>query len=357
MFEECLCHNSSLWKDGPLDVELCDWNIISASVPLGVLAVSLPFHLLKIISQRKVFLSSNSWSKLNIVRLTVTLVILVLNILFTLMESCPTLRTLLIILACLTAVLKTTLLVEVVKSRATTSKTILCFWSVNTATYLPYIILEFTKEAPDNKYFGAALVAAMALSAGMLVLQWFVYQDKQTTAEDGESYAGQLMFSWLDFLFKKGFKHEIPVTDIPRLPKILTVRKLIGTFEKSYQSRGTGGEGTRKLLMALFTSFGSKFMGGAVLRALNDIFLFISPMIIRQLLSVIETKAEASAGYFWCVLLFVSAIAATLISGQFFAKMYQTGFQMRTAVMAAVFKKYKSLMILIKYYIIFISGL
>ena len=272
--------------------------------------------------------------------------ILVLNILFSLMESCPTLRILLIILTCLTAVLKTTLLVEVVKSRVTTSKTILCFWLVNTAAYLPYIILEFTKESPDNKYFGAALIAAMALSAGMLVLQCVVYQDKETTAEDGVSYAGQLMFSWLDFLFKKSFKHEIPVTDIPRLPKILTVRKLIGKFEKSYQSRGTGGEGgevTRKLLIALFNSFGSKFMVGAVLRAVNDIFRFISPLIIQQLLSVIETKAEASAGYFWCVLLFVSAIAASLISGQFFAKMYQTGFQMRTAVMAAVFKKYGSL--------------
>ena len=123
------------------------------------------------------------------------------------------------------------------------------------------------------------------------------------------------------------------------LPKILTVRKLIGTFEKSYKAGRAGGQGTKKLLMALFRSFGSKFMIGAFLRAVNDIFLFISPLIIQQLLSVIETEADASAGYFWCVLLFVSAIAATLISGQFFANMYQSGFQMRTAVMAAVFKK------------------
>ena len=340
MFESCHCHNSSLWKDGPVDVELCDWNIISASVPLGILAISLPFHLLNIISKRKEFLSSsNSWSKLNISRLIVTLMILVLNILFSIMESCTSLRTLLTIFACLTAVLKTSLLVSVVKSKATTSKAILCFWMVNTAIYLPYIIIEFNQHAHDDKYFGAALILAMVLSAGMLFLQCFAYQDSQARGEDGESYVGQLMFSWLDFLFVKGFKHEIPVTDIPRLPKILTVRKLIGRFEKSYQAGGAGGQGTKKLLMALFKTFGSKFMIGAFLRAVNDIFLFISPLIIQQLLGVIETEAEASAGYFWCVLLFVSAIAASLISGQFFANMYQSGFQMRTAVMAAVFKK------------------
>ena len=341
MFEDCHCHNSSLWKDGPVDVELCDWNIISASVPLAILALSLPVILLNIISQRKAFLSSNSWSKLNILRLSVTLVVLVLNILFSIMESCSSLRTLLIIFASLTAVLKITLLVLTVKSKATTSRIILCFWMVNTAIYLPYIIIEFNQEADHNKYFGAALIAALVLSAGMLVLQCFVYQDIQTRGEDGESYVGQLMFSWLDFLFVKGFKHEIPITDIPRLPKILTVRKLIERFEKFYQA-GTGGQGTRKLLMALFKSFGFKFMIGAVLRAVNDIFLFISPLIIQQLLGVIESEADASSGYFWCVLLFVTAIAATLISGQFFANMYQSGFQMRTAVMAAVFKKYEN---------------
>ena len=324
-------------------MELCDWNIISASVPLAILLLSLPFHLLRIITNRKLFLSSsNSWSKLNILRLTVSLVILVLNILFSIMEPCPSLRTLLIILASLTAVLKTTLLVSVVKTRRTTSKTILCFWTLATAIYLPYIIREFDQEVHDNKYFGAALILALVLSAGMLVLQCFAYQASHTRGEDGQSYAGLLLFAWLDFLFVRGFKHEIPVTDIPSLPKILNVRKLIGRFEKFYQA-GAGGQGTTKLLVALFKSFGSNFMIGAVLRAINDIFLFTSPLIIQQLLSVIETKADASAGYFWCVLLFLSAIATSLVSGRFFACMYQSGFQMRTAVMAAVFKKYKKI--------------
>ena len=352
MFEECHCHNSSLWKDGPVDVQLCDWSIISASVPLGVLVVSLPFHLINIISNRKVFLSSNSWSKLSILRLTVTLVILILNILFSIMEPCPSLRTLLIILASLTAVLKTTLLVSVVKSRETTSRTILCFWVLTTAVYLPYIILEFKSETTDNKYFGAALIVAMVLSAVMLVLQCFAYQEKQTTAEDGYSYVGQLMFSWLDFLFKKGFRHEIPVTDLPKLPKVLNVRKLIGRFEESYLA--TGGRGTRKLLMALLKSFGFKFISGGFLRIVNDIIMFLSPLIIQKLLNVIENELDASDGYFWCVLLYLNGMAASLISGQFFATMYQSGFQMRTAVMAAVFKKYKSLLILIKRFLLFV---
>ena len=335
MFDECLCHNSSLWEGGPLDIELCLWVVISTSVPLAVLVISMPFLVLNIISKRKVFSSSDSWGKLNMARLTVTVVILILNILFSILEPCPSLRTLAIILSSLTTVLKVTLLVSVVKLQVTTSKTILIFWLLNSCVYVPNIILEFSKNDAD-KYYGPAMIAALVLSVVMLILQCFVYQRRDTSGEDGSSYVGKLMFSWLDFLFKKGFKQEIPVTDIPTLPEILHVQQLIRTFENSYTAEGGG---VRKLVLALFKSFGSKFMIGAFLRAVNDVFLFVSPLIIQKLLNVIETNGDPATGYFWCTVLFVSAIAASLVSGQFFANMYQSGFQMRTAVMSAVFKK------------------
>ena len=80
-------------------------------------------------------------------------------------------------------------------------------------------------------------------------------------------------------------------------------------------------------------------MSGALLVAVKDIILFINPLIIQQLLNVIETDSDISAGYFWCLLLVLSGLAASLTTAQFHASIYQTGFQMRTAVMAAVFKK------------------
>ena len=27
MFETCECHNSSLWREGPLDISLCSWSL------------------------------------------------------------------------------------------------------------------------------------------------------------------------------------------------------------------------------------------------------------------------------------------------------------------------------------------
>ena len=69
------------------------------------------------------------------------------------------------------------------------------------------------------------------------------------------------------------------------------------------------------------------------------ILLFSNPLTIQQLLSVIETDSDVSAGYFWSLLLVLSGLAASLTTAQFHASIYQTGFQMRTAVMAAVFKK------------------
>ena len=86
MFDECPCHDSPLWKDGPVNLELCHWTIISTSVPLALLLITIPVHILNIIAHRRVFSISGSWTKLNMVRIAMTAVIMILNILYSMKE-------------------------------------------------------------------------------------------------------------------------------------------------------------------------------------------------------------------------------------------------------------------------------
>mgnify|MGYP002049095677 CR=1 FL=1 len=86
----------------------------------------------------------------------------------------------------------------------------------------------------------------------------------------------------------------------------------------------------------MFQCFGGKFIIGSILRAVNDIFLFLSPLILRKLLSVMENDEDVTRGYFWCVMLLLTAAAQAVISAQYFRFMFQTGLQRRAAVMRRI---------------------
>ena len=78
---------------------------------------------------------------------------------------------------------------------------------------------------------------------------------------------------------------------------------------------------------------------GTILRAVNDVLLFLGPLILRKILNLMETGKSPSEGYFWCFLLLLNAVTQSIISSQYFRAMFQAGFQMRTAVMSSIFKK------------------
>ena len=140
----------------------------------------------------------------------------------------------------------------------------------------------------------------------------------------------------MDFLFIKGFRGKIEYCEIPQLPSILNVQEIIQTFEKNYKVHYRG---IKKIIIPLVSSFGLRFILGTILRAINDVLLFLGPLILRKILNVMESGKSPSEGYFWCFLLLLNALTQSIISCQYFRAMYQAGFQMRTAVMSSIFKK------------------
>ena len=166
--------------------------------------------------------------------------------------------------------------------------------------------------------------------------QYFTYHDSESNSEEGASFLSQLFFNWLDFLFIKGFRGKIEYCEIPQLPSILNVQEIIQTFEKNYKVHYRG---IKKIIIPLVSSFGLRFILGTILRAINDVLLFLGPLILRKILNVMESGKSLSEGYFWCILLLLNALTQSIISCQYFRAMYQAGFQMRTAVMSSIFKK------------------
>ena len=137
MLGECLHSSSSLWE---CELELCDWVLLRVFLPLSVLVFSLPVHLLNI-TKRKVHLSSSHWTRLDLARLLVTVVILIINISSSRLESCPGLSLPLVLLSSLTSGL-----IIVLQLKMGASKTILLFWLVNSIIYLQRVMTELRRE-------------------------------------------------------------------------------------------------------------------------------------------------------------------------------------------------------------------
>ena len=117
-------------------------------VPLALVTISTPFHILTFIKSRKVKISEE-WKKLNITRVILTATFLVINILLSLTEECRNLRVLFACLSSITAAFKLISLTAVIKSRSLTSKTFPLFWLIMIAIYIVNIIINANSEEFD----------------------------------------------------------------------------------------------------------------------------------------------------------------------------------------------------------------
>ena len=274
------------------------------------------------------------WTKINVCNIVVTAIFLILHLVSSLSVQCWDLRLVTVTLACLTALIKISSLVIKVKSGAFTSKTFLFFWTLMSVIYTVNVIRDNAIKQGYDLYVPIHGVT-LALSLVLLLSQWFPYQAGDN-GEEQASFLSILLFSWLDYLFIKGFRNTIEYEEIPKLPRILNVENIIINFKGYYKENLRG---FKKILLPLFHCFGGKFIMGSILRAVNDIFLFLSPLILRKLLSVMEQGDDVTQGYFWCVMLLLTAATQAVISAQYFRFMYQAGFQMRAAVMSTIFRK------------------
>ena len=329
------CNCSYLIEAGPLTISHCSWSVVSTVTPLIILLLSLPSNLYNYIRSRRYKKLEIQWTKFKASLVILTLLQFILILLTKFHQQCSGESIVTVILVGLTLVMKVTHLLLVMRSGARTSKTFFYFWLLMIGVSL--VDAVFCQQNISNierpvKFF------ILILSCVLFVFQWFCFDKEDSRGEESCSHASSLSFQWLDFLFVKGFSKNIEFDDIPSLPSFMKVSEIIRSFEENYKVDAT--QDINKLLITLLKSFGGRLLIGSGLRLVNDVLLFLCPLILRTLLKVIESEETASEdGYYWCLLLLITAATQTVVMTQYFKSMAQVGFQMRTAVMSAIFKK------------------
>ena len=165
--------------------------------------------------------------------------------------------------------------------------------------------------------------------------------------------------------FLKGYKQPLGLKDLPTITRKLNVSNILSIFLENYKSstkkegkKEEGGKMSTSTLTVLLKSFGGSFALAAFLRLLNDILLYMTPLVFRKIVRAIENQEETWKGYMWCGLLILTATAQITISNHYFRyflssktiivnififiifrQSFVAAFQMRTAIASAIYRK------------------
>ncbi|XP_043784901.1 multidrug resistance-associated protein 1 [Apis laboriosa] len=181
--------------------------------------------------------------------------------------------------------------------------------------------------------------------------------------EQKSSFPGKIFFSWFDSMAWKGFKKPLEITDLWSINPEDTAKEIVPKFEKYWKknsqkrnnvqnTKASFRKGssqvnfnneykkkTSSVLPPLCKAFGATFLFGAVLKFVQDIITFVSPQILQLLIDFIKGREPLWKGYFYAVLLLITAIFQTLVLSQYFHRMFLVGLRIRTALIAAIYRK------------------
>uniref|UniRef100_A0A4W6CQJ0 ATP-binding cassette, sub-family C (CFTR/MRP), member 2 n=1 Tax=Lates calcarifer TaxID=8187 RepID=A0A4W6CQJ0_LATCA len=94
------------------------------------------------------------------------------------------------------------------------------------------------------------------------------------------------------------------------------------------------------LITTIYKTFKWILIESALFKLLQDLLAFASPQLLKLMVSFIQDKSRyAWEGYLYAVLLLAVALLQSLFLQQYFQRCFVLGMKVRTAIMAAVYKK------------------
>lgn len=212
--------------------------------------------------------------------------------------------------------------------------------------------------------------------------------------ETTSSFLSRITFNWYNRIIVKGYKHPLELEDLWELNKVDKTKHIHDLFEKNMiqevkkakkalekrrqkkaykrQTRELmnglssapsqdvlileekGKKGKKKnpkpglekdfpkswLITVLFKTFWPILLKSAFFKLVHDLLVFVSPQILKLLVAfTANTDLFEWQGYLYAVLLMVTALIQSLCLQQYFQGCFVLGMRVRTALMAAVYKK------------------
>ncbi|CAI8018869.1 Multidrug resistance-associated protein 1 [Geodia barretti] len=215
---------------------------------------------------------------------------------------------------------------------------------------------------------------------------------KKPCPEESATFLSRITWWWLNGLIWRGWRKDLEYSDLTDLNPQDKSAVVAGNFQKSWESevhrtqKPVAGGGRRKgyqpvsiqddneasvdssprqptsegdtvvrvvpssrqrrreaepsLVLALLKSFWPVLLASAFFKLVQDLLNFVSPQVLKLLITFTEDRDEPDwKGYFYAALLFVTAVVQSLFLHQYFHRCFTLGMRMRSAIVAAIYKK------------------
>ncbi|XP_054185067.1 multidrug resistance-associated protein 1 isoform X39 [Homo sapiens] len=197
--------------------------------------------------------------------------------------------------------------------------------------------------------------------------------------ESSASFLSRITFWWITGLIVRGYRQPLEGSDLWSLNKEDTSEQVVPVLVKNWKKecaktrkqpvkvvysskdpaqpkesskvdaneevealivKSPQKEWNPSLFKVLYKTFGPYFLMSFFFKAIHDLMMFSGPQILKLLIKFVnDTKAPDWQGYFYTVLLFVTACLQTLVLHQYFHICFVSGMRIKTAVIGAVYRK------------------
>ncbi|GMF19446.1 unnamed protein product [Phytophthora fragariaefolia] len=149
---------------------------------------------------------------------------------------------------------------------------------------------------------------------------------------------GNVFFSWVAPLMKLGNERPLQSNDLFQLDPHNRAVNVSHQFTAAWEQQKRSGKPS--LVWALGKAFGFKFVVAGFLKLIHDSLQFVGPMIIKDIIAYLsDPTAPLSEGLTYAAVIFASGVVQSFALRQYFFYCYETGLQLRSAVVTAVFEK------------------
>ncbi|XP_044496376.1 ABC transporter C family member 2-like isoform X4 [Mangifera indica] len=138
-------------------------------------------------------------------------------------------------------------------------------------------------------------------------------------------------------LMQLGYKKPITENDVWKLDTWDRTEILTEKFQRSWAKESQRPKPW--LLRALNSSLGGRFWLGGFFKIGNDLSQFVGPLLLNRLLQSTQRGDPAWTGYAYAFLIFVGVSTGVLCEAQYFQNVWRVGFQLRSTLVAAIFRK------------------
>ncbi|KAF9894054.1 hypothetical protein FE257_009027 [Aspergillus nanangensis] len=151
-----------------------------------------------------------------------------------------------------------------------------------------------------------------------------------------------LTFGWMTPMMKFGYKNYLTQDDLWNLRHRDTTSVTGNALQEKWEEELKKKKPS--LWMALFKSFGTPYLRGAIIKCGSDILAFIQPQLLRILIDFVKSYETAEPqpvvrGVAIALAMFLVSVTQTMCLHQYFQRAFDTGMRVKSALTAMIYAK------------------